>query len=105
MSGSNVICQQHQGVEIWSDVCFSGGMGSKPGGLLTHFFYLTLACLTIPLVSTPADIDEAKTGADWREMKFILKVKSNEWLKGLLYPDEIEVLEALDILETKRKVV
>ena len=59
---SDVIYQQHyptkKGRGIWSDVCFSGGMGSKPRGLFVphrvpHF----------PRVSTPADTDET-TGAD-----------------------------------------
>ena len=47
-------------MEIWSAVCFSGGKGSKPGGLLTHFFPLTFFCLTTPLVSVHANRDEAK---------------------------------------------
>jgi len=60
MSTSNVVFQQHQVVEIWSDVCFSGGKGSKPEGILTHFCYLIYACLTTPPVSTHANSNEAK---------------------------------------------
>ncbi len=78
----SVICQQHpfpikKGRRgIWSAVCFSGGMGSKSGGLLRLIFVPQIKCfLNNSLISIPTNTDE------------------------------IEVLEALDILKKNRKVV
>jgi len=60
MSTSNVVFQQHQGVKIRSDVCFSGGKGNKPRGLLTHFLLSHLCLFNNPRVSAPANSNEAK---------------------------------------------
>ena len=68
----SVICQQQpfpikKGRSIWSDVCFSGGMGSKPKGFLYTFLSLqTKRLLNNPRVSSHANTDEA-TGADWKK--------------------------------------
>jgi len=59
MNISGVRCQQHQVVEIWSDVCFSGGMGSKPRGLLTRFLLPRIFLFNNPPVSAHANSDEA----------------------------------------------
>ncbi len=64
---SDVIYQQHSPTkkdgDIWSDVCFSGGMGSKPKGFLYSFLLpQTKRLFNNPLVSAPADTDEAKIG-------------------------------------------
>ncbi len=62
----DVTYQQHpfstkKGMGTWSDVCFSGGMGSKPKGFLYSFLLpQTKHLFNNPLVSTPVDIDEAK---------------------------------------------
>jgi len=61
----SVVCQQQpfpikKGRGTWSDVCFSGGMGSKSRGLFFSFWLPHSYGLNYPLVSTPADSDEAK---------------------------------------------